>query len=179
MPRIFTGLELPQTMTDELSLLQGGLGSARWVDADDFHITLRFIGDVGERAANDIADMLYAVRKRPLEVTLTGLGTFGGDKPRSLFIAVKQSQPLMELQAEHERIMRRFGLEPETRKFTPHVTLAKLSRDARARDVADWIARRGLFLSRTFLVPRFALFSAKDSVGGGPYLVEETYPLAA
>ncbi|QCI64657.1 RNA 2',3'-cyclic phosphodiesterase [Phreatobacter stygius] len=179
MPRIFTGLEVPETMADDLSRLQGGLGSARWIDPEDFHITLRFIGDVGERAANDIADMLYAVRKRSIEVTLTGLGSFGGDKPRSLYIAVKPSQPLMELQAEHERIMRRVGLEPETRKFTPHVTLARLGRNARARDVADWIALRGLFMSRTFLVPHFVLFSAKESVGGGPYLVEETYPLAA
>lgn len=179
MPRIFTGLEVPETMADDLSRLQGGLGAARWIDPEDFHITLRFIGDVGERAANDIADMLYAVRKRTIEVTLTGLGSFGGDKPRSLYIAVKQTQPLMELQAEHERIMRRVGLEPETRKFTPHVSLARLGRNARARDVADWIALRGLFMSRTFLVPRFALFSAKESVGGGPYLVEETYPLAA
>jgi RNA 2',3'-cyclic 3'-phosphodiesterase len=179
MPRIFTGLEVPETMADDLSMLQGGLGCARWVDPEDFHITLRFIGDVGERAAHDIADMLYAVRKRTIEVTLTGLGSFGGDRPRSLNIAVKQSQPLMELQAEHERIMRRVGLSPETRKFTPHVTLARLNRDARARDVADWIARRGLFMSRTFLVPRFVLFSAKESIGGGPYLVEEAYPLAA
>lgn len=179
MPRIFTGLDVPESMADDLSRLQGGLGSARWIDPEDFHITLRFIGDVGERAANDIADMLYAVRKRPLEVTLTGLGSFGGDKPHTLYIAVKPSPPLMELQAEHERIMRRVGMPPETRKFTPHVTLARLGRNARSRDVADWIALRGLFMSRTFLVPEFALFSAKESVGGGPYLVEETYPLAA
>lgn len=179
MPRLFTGLDVPESMADDLSRLQGGLGSARWIDPEDFHITLRFIGDVGERAANDIADMLYAVRKRPLEVTLTGLGSFGGDKPHTLYIAVKPSPPLMELQAEHERIMRRVGMPPETRKFTPHVTLARLGRNARSRDVADWIALRGLFMSRTFLVPEFVLFSAKESVGGGPYLVEETYPLAA
>lgn len=179
MPRIFTGLEVPESMADELGLLQGGLTGARWIDPDDFHITLRFIGDVDERSANDIADMLYAVKRRPIEVTLTGLGSFGGDKPRSVFIEVKPTQPLVELQAEHERIMRRCGLEPESRKFRPHVTLARLGREATSRGVADWIARRGLFMSRSFLVPRFVLFSAKDSVGGGPYVVEETYPLAA
>jgi 2'-5' RNA ligase len=92
---------------------------------------------------------------------------------------VKQTQPLLELQAEHERIMRRVGLAPETRKFVPHVTLARLSREATARSVADWLALKGLFLSRTFIVPSFVLFSSKESVGGGPYLVEETYPLAA
>lgn len=179
MPRIFTGLEVPEAMADDLSKLRGGLMSARWTDPEDYHLTLRFIGDVDERTANEIADLLYVVRKRPIEVTLTGLGAFGGDRPRSLYVAVRQTQPLLELQAEHERIMRRVGLQPETRKFVPHVTLARLSRDATARSVADWIALRGLFMSRTFLVPSFELFSSKESVGGGPYLIEETYPLAA
>ncbi len=179
MPRIFTGLEVPEAMADELSKLRGGLMSARWIEPENYHLTLRFIGDVDERTANEIADLLYVVKKRSIEVTLTGLGAFGGDRPRSLYVAVKQTQPLMELQAEHERIMRRVGLPPETRKFVPHVTLARLGRDATSRTVADWLALRGLFLSRTFIVPSFELFSSKESVGGGPYLVEETYPLAA
>ncbi|MCA0317899.1 MAG: RNA 2',3'-cyclic phosphodiesterase [Proteobacteria bacterium] len=179
MPRIFTGLEVPETMADDLSKLRGGLMSARWIEPEDYHLTLRFIGDVDERTANEIADLLYAVKKRSIEVTLTGLGAFGGDRPRSLYVSVKQTQPLLELQAEHERIMRRVGMPPETRKFVPHVTLARLGRDATARTVADWLALRGLFLSRTFIVPNFVLFSSKESVGGGPYLVEETYPLAA
>lgn len=179
MPRIFTGLEVPDTMAEDLSKLRGGLMSARWVEPEDYHLTLRFIGDVDERTANEIADLLYMVRRRPIEVTLTGLGAFGGDKPRTLYVAVRQTQPLLELKAEHERIMRRAGLPPETRKFVPHVTLARLGRDATARSVADWIALRGLFASRSFVVPNFVLFSSKETVGGGPYLVEETYPLAA
>jgi 2'-5' RNA ligase len=179
MPRIFTGLEVPETMADDLSKLRGGLMSARWIDPEDYHLTLRFIGDVDERTANEIADLLYVVKKRSIEVTLTGLGAFGGDRPRSLYVAVKLTQPLVELQAEHERIMRRVGLAPETRKFVPHITLARLGREATARSVADWLALRGLFLSRTFIVPSFELFSSKESVGGGPYLIEETYPLAA
>lgn len=179
MPRIFTGLAVPEAMAEELAKLRGGLMSARWVEPEDYHLTLRFVGDVDERTANEIADLLHVVRKRAIEVTLTGLGAFGGDRPRSIYVAVKQTQPLMELQAEHERIIRRIGFSPEPRKFVPHITLARLSRDATARSVADWLALRGLFMSRTFIVPSFELFSAKESVGGGPYLVEETYPLAA
>ncbi|MCZ8316750.1 RNA 2',3'-cyclic phosphodiesterase [Phreatobacter sp.] len=179
MPRIFTGLEVPEAIGDDLARLRGGLLGARWIEPEDYHLTLRFVGDVDDRTANEIADLLYAVRRRAIEVTLTGLGAFGGDRPRSLFVAVKQTQPLMELQAEHERIMRRVGLAPETRKFIPHITLARLGRDTTARTAADWLALRGLFLSRTFIVPSFVLFSSKESVGGGPYLVEESYPLAA
>lgn len=179
MPRIFTGLDIPEALVEELARLRGGLMSARWVEPEDYHLTLRFVGDVDERTAHEVADLLHGVRKRPIEVTLTGLGAFGGDRPRSIYVAVRQTQPLMELQAEHERIVRRVGLPPEPRKFVPHITLARLSRDASARSVADWLALRGLFMSRTFIVPSFELFSSKETVGGGPYLVEETYPLAA
>ena len=84
----------------------------------------------------------------------------------------------MELQAELERLMQRVGLDPEGRKFTPHVTLARL-RDASNQDVADYLSVRGYFPSRSFTVERFVLFSSRASVGGGPYIVEDAYALGA
>jgi 2'-5' RNA ligase len=89
-----------------------------------------------------------------------------------------QTPALMELQAEHERLMQRVGLEPEGRKFTPHVTLARL-RDSSSRQVADYLATRPFLAPLAFRVTRFVLFSARASVGGGPYVVEAAYPLAA
>ena len=74
--------------------------------------------------------------------------------------------------------MRRVGLEPETRKYTPHVTLARL-RDVSPGDVAAFIAMRGHFPRLTFTAERFVLFSARESVGGGPYLVEAAYALGS
>ena len=82
----------------------------------------------------------------------------------------------MELQAEQERLFRRIGLPAETRKYTPHVTLARL-RQTSPVAVADFMSLRGFLASRDFEVDRFALFSARDSVGGGPYLIEASYPL--
>jgi 2'-5' RNA ligase len=89
-----------------------------------------------------------------------------------------QVAPLMELQAEHDRMLQRLGLEPEGRKYTPHVTLARL-RDSSSHQVADYLAARGHYRSMSFEVSRFVLFSSRSSVGGGPYIVEEAYPLAA
>src|SRR6266542_3842866 len=86
--------------------------------------------------------------------------------------------PLIELQAELERLMQRMGLEPEGRKFTPHVTLARL-RDSSSRQVADYLSTRAPVRVSPFPVSRFVLFSSKNSVGGGPYVVEAAYPLAA
>ena len=178
MPRLFVGLEIPREVGQALSLLRGGLPGARWIDPENYHITLRFIGDIDDRLAHDIASLLDGVKRRSFEVRFGGLAAFGGRKPRAIVVGVEPIQPLVELQAELERLMQRLGLEPEGRKFTPHVTLARL-RDVSSRDVAEYLSTRGPLFGSSFHVSRFVLFSARASVGGGPYVVEADYPLAA
>jgi 2'-5' RNA ligase len=178
MIRLFTGLEIPPDVADSLALLRGGLPGARWIDAENYHLTLRFIGDIDDALAHEVAMMLGQVRRPGFDLRLGGLTAFGGRKPRALVASVEQSLPLTELQAEQERLLQRLGLEPEGRKFTPHVTLARL-RDSSSRQVADYLASSGLFRSRDFPVSQFVLFSSRSSVGGGPYVAEATYPLQA
>jgi 2'-5' RNA ligase len=177
MPRLFTGIEIPVEIGQALAAFRGGLPRARWIDPEFYHITLRFIGDIDERMAREVYAVLAEGRRRDvLNVTIDGLDTFGGGKPRAVFARVAPTPEILDLQAEQERMMRRIGLALEGRKFTPHVTLARL-RDASPLDVADYFAVRGHFPKLTFRAPRVALFSAKDSVGGGPYIVEAAYPL--
>jgi len=179
MPRLFTGLEIPQDVAFALSLKRGGLSGARWIDPENYHITLRFIGDVDGQTADEVADSLDRLANSlRFSIRLTHLGTFGGDKPRALFAGVEPSEALSRLQAAHERVLQRAGLPPEGRKFVPHVTLARL-RGTAAEDMARFIAEAARFEPLTFVPARFVLFSSRDSVGGGPYLVEQSYPLAA
>jgi RNA 2',3'-cyclic 3'-phosphodiesterase len=178
MPRLFTGLEIPPPVAQTLAMMRGGLPGARWVDPENYHLTLRFIGDVDDALANEIAGLLGRVHRRPFELRLEGLSSFGGRKPRAVVASAAQVAPLMELQAEHDRMLQRLGLEPEGRKYTPHVTLARL-RDSSSHQVADYLAARGHYRSMPFPVSRFVLFSSRASIGGGPYIVEEAYPLAA
>ena len=178
MPRLFTGLEIPKALGESLSLLRGGLPGARWIDPENYHVTLRFIGDVDDDLAQEIEWLLGKVRRKDFELRIDGLQSFGGRKPRAVIAAVAPSQPVMELQAEHERLMRRVGLDPEARKYTPHVTLARL-RDTSSFEVAEYLSTRAAFRSLPFSVSRFVLFSSRASVGGGPYVVEAAYPLAA
>jgi 2'-5' RNA ligase len=176
MPRLFTALELPADVGFSLSMLRGGLPGARWIDPENYHITLRFIGDVDERTADAVDEMLAEVRREPITIRLNGLSSFGSDKPRSIYAAVEPSRQLGALQSEIERTVRRLGLAPEARKFVPHVSLARL-RHASTLDVADYLAMRGYFPPRSFIASRFVLFSSRDSVGGGPYVLEAAYPL--
>ena len=176
MPRLFTGLEIPAPVVADLAMLRGGLSGARWVDADFYHLTLRFIGDIDAATADAVADALDGVDSEAFTATLDGLDSFGGDRPRALIARVRLNEALAELQAQHERLLRRLGLAPETRKFTPHVTLARL-RQTSPLAVAGFLESRGGFL-RSFDVTRFVLYSAREQTGGGPYLVEAAYPLA-
>jgi 2'-5' RNA ligase len=178
MPRIFTGLEIRAEIGQTLSLLRGGLPGARWIDPQNYHLTLRFIGDVDFIVAREVASMLDQVKRPSFELRFDGLSSFGGRKPRAVVAAVALSPALLDLQAEHERLLRRIGLEPEGRKYIPHVTLARL-RESSSRQVADYLAGRGLFRSPAFAVNRFVLFSSRASVGGGPYVVEAAFPLGA
>lgn len=176
MPRLFTGIEIPSAVAESLSIMRGGLPGARWIDPQNYHITLRFIGDIDDALARDIAGLLSRVQRDPFELHLDGLSSFGGRKPRAVVAPVKPVPRLMELQAEQERLLQRMGLDPEGRKYMPHVSLARL-RDSSSRQVAEYLAARGHYRSMPFRVSRFVLFSSRASVGGGPYVVEADYPL--
>ena len=178
MPRLFTGVEIPSDIGQALASLRGGLPGARWIDPQNYHLTLRFIGDVDDVTAHEVASLLERVKRSTFELHLEGVTSFGGRKPRAVIAAVAPAQPLLEVQSEHERLMQRIGLEPEGRKYTPHVTLARL-RDSSSWEVADYLSARGYFRTSTFRVSRFVLFSSRASVGGGPYVVEASYPLSA
>lgn len=176
MPRLFTALEIPAEVASALTLHRGGLIGARWIEPADYHITLRFLGDVDRRTAHDVDSFLGDVQAQPFEVTLDALGSFGGDRPRAVFARAQPSQRLIELQADLERLMRRLGLPAEGRKFVPHVTMARL-RDTSPADVAHYLAMHPIVRPISFTARRFALMSSRDSIGGGPYVVEAAYPL--
>jgi 2'-5' RNA ligase len=175
MPRLFTGVEIPADIGQSLAMLRGGLPGARWITPENYHLTLRFIGDVDDVIAHEVASLLGRIKRGAFDLYFEGLTSFGGRKPRAVVATVAPVQALLDTQAEQERLMQRIGLEPEGRKYTPHVTLARL-RDSSSRDVAEFLAARGYFRTAAFPVSRFVLFSSRNSVGGGPYVIEQSYP---
>ncbi len=176
MPRLFTGLEIPDDVMLDLQMMQGGIPGAKWMDSANFHLTVRFIGDIDGGLAREIDRELSDIMMRPFEVGLKGVGIFGGNKPHSLFVGVEESAELRKLHDIHERKFRNLGLPSEGRKFTPHVTLARLNLpDPRA--LQRWIETHNLYRSAPMLVVSFALFSSRPLRGGGPYAVEQTYGL--
>jgi len=176
MPRLFSAIEIPRSIAERLTMLRSGLSGARWIDPENYHLTLRFIGDVDGATARDFTNALGAIDVPPFELKLRGLGSFGGNKPRAIFADLAPCEALETLQRAHERAAREAGLPPESRNFKPHVTLARL-RGARADAVAAYLERQGGAAAEPFAVNRFVLYSSRNSVGGGPYVIEAAYDL--
>lgn len=176
MPRLFTGVEIPEDVAFDLSLKKGGIVGSRWIDEESYHITLRFIGDIAVPIAEEIAYELEGVQVRPFALRLKGIEVLGGNKPHTLAALVEESAELRRLQSIHERIMQALGLPAEPRRFTPHVTLARL-KDPDLGDLQRYLVAHSLYASRPFEVRSFVLFSSRPSRGGGPYAVENSYHL--
>jgi 2'-5' RNA ligase len=176
MIRLFVALEIPEEVRSSLFLLQGGVPGARWSTPEQYHLTLRFIGEVNEAAAGDIDDVLSTIAAPSFSLELAGVGEFGGKLPRALWAGVRPSAELVHLQKKIETAMQRLGHAAEERKFTPHVTLARLRNSPREK-VMEFVAHHSLFASGGFEVKSFALFSSLLGNAGAVYNVECSYLL--
>ncbi|HPG88208.1 MAG TPA: RNA 2',3'-cyclic phosphodiesterase [Hyphomicrobium sp.] len=176
MPRLFTAIEIPEDICDELYRLHQPLPGARWIQPCDYHLTLRFAGDVDNLIAREFAANLASVDVDAFELTISGLGAFGGNDPRSIWAGVAPCPALDILARAHEKAARNAGLAPDKREFKPHVTLARLN-SSNPEAVARFLTRYSGYRSEPFFVAQAVLMSAKPSVGGGPYAIEERFPL--
>lgn len=177
MIRLFVALEIPEEIRSRLFLLQCGVPGARWSKPEQIHLTLRFVGEVNEAMAGDIDDVLSSLRAPPLTLELAGVGEFGGKLPRAVWAGVRPNAGLVHLQKKIENALQRLGLPSEERKFTPHVTLARL-RNAPAEKVAGFLSHNALFASAAFDVNGFALFSSLLGSAGAVYTIERNYLLS-
>ncbi len=176
MIRLFVALELPESVRTRLSMLQGGVPGARWATDEQLHLTLRFIGEVDDDVARDIDDALAGIRAPAFALELAGVGEFGGKNPRALWAGVRSSDALLHLQKKVETALQRMGLPAEERKFSPHVTLARLKAAPREK-VVQFLTHHALFASGPFNVDHFVLFSSHLGSGGSVYHAERTYRL--
>src|SRR5260221_11049013 len=106
-------------------MVSGGIPGAHWTDFDNFHVTLRFIGEVDGHGYDDVVAALGQVRAPGFALSLAGVDHFGkGEKARSLWIGVEKNPALLYLRERVEAALVRAALAPETRKYVPHETLA-------------------------------------------------------
>jgi 2'-5' RNA ligase len=175
--RLFVAIAIPEQERERLASLEQGVPGARWVPAENLHLTLRFIGEVDGRQAHDIDDALSNIRAPAFPMSLAGVGHFGnGGKPRALWVGVEAGEPLARLHAKVEQALQRAGLPPEGRKFKPHVSLARFNGNP-GRRLYDYISNHSLYRGTPFVADAFVLYSSVLGQGGSSYRAEATYPL--
>ncbi|HYM02356.1 MAG TPA: RNA 2',3'-cyclic phosphodiesterase [Stellaceae bacterium] len=173
MLRLFVGIGLPPPVKLRLSLLCAGIPGARWVEPGNYHLTLRFIGEVDEGMASDIDEALSLIRARRFELTLAGVGQFGD---RMLWAGVEKSPALFHLRDKVESALVRLGLEPEARRYAPHVSLARLKGASETR-LQVFLAEHALFRSEAIAVEHFSLVASYLTKSGAIYEDQADYPL--
>jgi RNA 2',3'-cyclic 3'-phosphodiesterase len=175
--RLFIALDLPWPLRERLAMLATGIPGARWVSRENLHLTLRFIGEVPPWRAEEIDLALHSLRGRGFTLTLAGAGLFErSGRVTSLYAGIERSPPLELLQSKIETALQRAGLEPERRRFLPHVTLARMDQPP-SEKITGFIQQNNLFRSEAFAVDRVTLFSSQLTSTSPIYTAETEYLL--
>lgn len=179
MLRLFVALPLPAALKEQLSVLSGsGIPGAKWVPPENYHLTLRFIGEIESWRAQEVDEALAGIRARPFELSLRGIGTFArGGRIHALWVGAERSEGMAFLQAKVESALQRIGLEPERRRFAPHVTLARTEKSPPEK-IITFVQGHNLFRAAPVPVERFTLYSSRLGKDHATYVPEVEYELA-
>lgn len=177
--RLFIAIELPGYSRNALERIQTGVPGAKWVDSDNMHLTLRFVGETDGGQAEDLAYELSRIDRSSFEIGLAGAGQFsGGGGVKALWMGVAPEEPLIDLQAKVERACRRSGFAPERRSFKPHITLARFNGATETDRVRRFLERYGRFEREPFRVSGFSLYSSELRPRGAIYRIEADFPFS-
>lgn len=175
MHRLFVAVRPPHEIRERLLSLMGGVQNARWQSDEQLHLTLRFIGEVDRHQAEDIAAALGSVRHPSFDIALAGVGSFGRHGKGAIWAGVTPHDELKPLHKKLDQALVRVGIAPEGRAYHPHITLARLGRNAGPAE--PFIERWAGLSSLAFTVQDVCLYESRLGSEGASYSIVERYPL--
>jgi 2'-5' RNA ligase len=178
MQRLFIAIDLPPLIREQIADICFGVREARWVPTTQMHLTLRFIGEVDGRLFDEIRSGLDRVRAVPFEFSLKSTGFFPlRGSPRVLWVGVEPCAGLQALVAIVERLLERIGLPRESRKFHPHITVARIGQAIDPSAVAPFVIANSLFRAGPVMVDALHLYSSVLQPEGALHRLEASYSL--
>ncbi|MBX9859665.1 MAG: RNA 2',3'-cyclic phosphodiesterase [Sphingomonas sp.] len=179
MHRLFIGLQPPAVIRIALRAVMADVPAARWQHDDQLHLTLRYIGEVDARVADEVALAMSRVQACIPDVALAGVGRFDRDgRTDTLWVGLRPTEPLAALHKKVDRALVAIGLPPEGRAFVPHITLARLPRSQGAGPAIDaFLARHAALSSEPFVMPHLILYESHLGTGGSAYDIVARWPL--
>lgn len=175
--RLFTAIDLPEPVIEQLKAARPGIEGIRWQKPDQWHLTLRFIGEVAEETAQAIVSELESIECPAFSLALSGFGKFPSrGYPRVFWVGIEENGQLLTLQEELEQACRICGLEPDERPFVPHITLGKV-KNAEKKEINHFIEQHEDYHIPGIPVNEFILYSSELTREGAIHKVEQSFPL--
>lgn len=179
MIRLFTAVPIPIPICQQLHAMGRSLPGARAVPEEQIHVTLRFIGEVEGTVFKDIKENLSSINASPFNLAVQGVGHFPPrGKPRVIWAGLQPTEPLVKLKRRIDTCLIECGLAPDNRKFSPHITLARLNKPPMDR-ITRFLAGNAFLKFEEFEVNHFHLYSSKLTNKGAAHTLEAEYPLNA
>jgi RNA 2',3'-cyclic 3'-phosphodiesterase len=184
MPRLFIGIScsrqkyLAQLQSQLKQILTGS--KVTWVDPINFHITLKFLGDVEEQSANRIVLILKDIAQKHVANMLLPdrLGTFGPKhEPRVIWFGYQPDRHLNETQSDIDNELTNMGFVAETKKFTPHLTLGRIKKISEKVDLEGFLGNHQVKSVEKLPVNSFQLFESILRKEGPEYRVIKSFDL--
>lgn len=130
MTRLFVAIEIPVSLSDDIAVFQRRMkeSSAQMtcVSPSLMHVTLKFIGEVDERDVCVISSALSTVSGAPFSLSTKGIEFNNKRQPRVVWLRMHTVPALFELVEKVEQVLVSFGIEKESRRYHPHITIARI-----------------------------------------------------
>ena len=177
--RLFIAIPLPVSLREELETLYEPVRSIAWVRPAQLHLTLRFVGDVDASLSEPIETALARVQVEPFLLTLAGIGAFPPrGAARVIWVGIGESHPrLNQLRQQIDDALLALGLPVDLRVFHPHVTLARVKREASPATVAQFLKQHREFGAAPFRAEAFNLYASELHPAGAVHTLQQRFAL--
>lgn len=176
--RLFIAIDLPDEHKKALATLRSDIDGARWVPADQIHLTLAFLGEVNENKAKLLVEKLKLIRADTFSLALAGTGCFPNRRhPKVLWVGIEPEPALNMLALKIKSSVQSCGIPLEDRPFSPHLTLARLKIPA-ARPLDEFFDKKLEQHLSAFAVSKFILFQSRLSKEGALHVPVASFHLA-